>query len=134
MSWLSAEIKRVVNKSGGEGTAERWQKEWDENPVASNIREASVPKSGTDKFLKYWEKTGQWYSHHTLGSDYPGKDRRSNTSTDDISEPGTKATLLGRRSSVEQYSTANRRKNLIAMKQQNKGKKHTILTQRKGGR
>ena len=109
MSWLSAELRRVVDKSAGEGSAAKFEETWDENPVASNMRDVTIPKSGTKKFLKYWEKTAQWWSHHTLGSDYPGKDRRGNTSTDDIKEPGTKATMAGKGGIPEEESGPGRR-------------------------
>jgi hypothetical protein len=82
--------------------------------------------------VKEWSQKAE---HAIWGNPMPGQDNTSTTNgTDDINEPDTKATLANRRNRSDEYSTANRRGVSKSMANINKGKKHSLLTQRKGGR
>ena len=51
-----------------------------------------------------------------------------------VTEPGTQATMARSRLDLYDKSTANRRNIAMTNVNPNKGKKHSILTQKKGGR
>jgi len=55
-------------------------------------------------------------------------------SDDSVNEPDTRATLANRANRADEYSTANRRGVSKTRVNKTKGKKHSLLTQRKGGR
>jgi len=109
---------------------------WDEGSsyLTKQAQKRGVDKPGGDVKKQVTDVVADWAEKAEIGI-FGARDKGGASSgEEDPDEPGTKATLAGRRSRLDQYSTANRRKTLLAMANPNKGKKHTLLTKTKGGR
>ena len=123
MSWASDQFKRpwtwTMNSPQG-------------NPVPEKLRKpgGDFKRQVTDP-VKVWT---QKLEHHVWGNEYPGQGITPSTdATAGIEEADTRATMAGRKNKFDEFSTANRRGVNVAMVNPNKGKKHSILTQKKKG-
>jgi len=132
-SWAKKTREALTVSSSQGGDARRL---WNEGSsyLTKQASKAGMDKPGGDvkKLGDMTERAGMRFSktiHGKWDNDYG-----SNTSTDDISEPGTKATLA--RSRKDLYENSNKNRRIVAHTDVNKtkGKKAKQLSRIRGGR
>ena len=131
--WAKTTRRVLSVRSSQGGDARRL---WDEGATYLTKRAAAnkMDKPGGDvEYLTDAVRHASRRFEKTIHGEWHQDDGSSGSTGDTVKEADTRATIAGRKNKFDEYSTANRRGVNVAMVNPNKGKKHSILTQKKKG-